>query len=86
MLIAMGSSAIAVELHCLGPDGGGSRDQLMQMMDFFAEQLETGKNFEMLQSILHVFLKVRLVCSKDSREFSLSFSRCMGTLLPLMSS
>ncbi|XP_065834834.1 WD repeat-containing protein 36-like isoform X2 [Oscarella lobularis] len=58
MLIAMGSSAIAVELHCLGPDGGGSRDQLMQMMDFFAEQLETGKNFEMLQSILHVFLKV----------------------------
>eukprot|EP00118_Oscarella_pearsei_P001965 m.9054 g.9054 ORF g.9054 m.9054 type:complete len:895 (+) comp21044_c0_seq2:11-2695(+) len=70
LLKKMGSSAIAGELHSLGPDGGGDSDQLLRMMEFFKEQLQTGNNFEMLQSILHVFLKVHGEVIADNEDLT----------------
>jgi len=54
----MGPSAIDVELRSLGPEGGGSEEMLHHMMQLLLSQLKTGKDFELVQAYMSLFLKV----------------------------
>jgi len=61
LLKLMGPSAIDVELRSLGPDGGGSEEMLHHMMQLLLSQLKTGKDFELVQAYMSLFLKVTIV-------------------------
>ena len=59
MLKSLGPSATDVEMRSLGPEGGGSEEMLAHMMQLLLDQLKTGKDFELLQAHMSMFLKVQ---------------------------
>ena len=61
LLKTMGPSAISAEFHMLGPEGGGELKQLVDMIHFFKFQLESRRDYEMVQAYMQVFLKVSLL-------------------------
>lgn len=58
LLKTLGPSAISAEFHMLGPEGGGQLKQLMDMIHFFKFQLESRRDYEMVQAYLQVFIKI----------------------------
>ena len=57
-LKSLGPAATDVEMRSLGPDGGGSEEMLHHMIQLLLQQLKTGKDFELLQAHMSLFLKV----------------------------
>ena len=55
----MGPAATNIEMRSLGPEGGGSEEMLGHMIQLLLDQLKTGKDFELLQAHMSLFLKVR---------------------------
>ena len=48
-----------VELRTLAPDAGGDIQLLLSMMNFFVKMLKCGKDYELTQAYISLFLKVR---------------------------
>ncbi|XP_065914594.1 WD repeat-containing protein 36-like isoform X2 [Dysidea avara] len=67
-LKSMGPSAIDVELRSLGPEGGGSEEMLHHMMQLLLSQLKTGKDFELVQAYMSLFLKIYASHIAESSE------------------
>ena len=59
-LKSLGPAATDVEMRSLGPDGGGSEEMLAHMIQLLLDQLKTGKDFELIQAHMSLFLKVRV--------------------------
>lgn len=58
-LKTLGPAATDVEMRSLGPEGGGSDEMLGHMIQLLLDQLKTGKDFELTQALMSLFLKVR---------------------------
>ncbi|KAI6656434.1 WD repeat-containing protein 36-like isoform X2 [Oopsacas minuta] len=54
----MGPAAIDVEIRLLGPDIGGSVEELDTFLDFLLKSLEMKTNYELVQALMDVFLRV----------------------------
>ena len=57
-LKSLGPAATDVEMRSLGPEGGGSDEMLGHMIQLLLDQLKTGKDFELIQAHMSLFLKV----------------------------
>jgi len=57
-LKSLGPAATDVEMRSLGPEGGGSEELLSHMIQLLLDRLKTGKDFELLQAHMSLFLKV----------------------------
>ena len=55
----LGPAATDVEMRSLGPEGGGSDEMLGHMIQLLLHQLKTGRDFELTQALMSLFLKVR---------------------------
>ena len=62
---AMGPSALDGECSSLGPEGGGSLEQLANFMRFLLSGLKRKENFELVEAYLSLFMKVSsaILCS-----------------------
>ena len=58
MLKEMSPSAIDVEFRLAAPEGGGSVDVMQLLLEFFNECLGSGRNYELIQAYIGLFLKV----------------------------
>lgn len=58
MLKSFSPSAVDAELRGLAVEAGGTVELLAAMLQFFAFQLKTRKDYEATQAYLNVFLKV----------------------------
>lgn len=58
-LKSLGPAATDIEMRSLGPEGGGSEEMLIHMIQLLLDQLKTGKDFELIQAHMSLFLKVR---------------------------
>ena len=58
LLKTMTPVAVDSELRSLGPEGGGSVEQLAGFMRFLLERLRTRRDFELTEAYLGLFLKV----------------------------
>lgn len=76
LLKGMGPSAISVEFHTLGPEGGGDVKQLVDMIHFFKFQLEGRRDYEMVQAYMQVFLKVLCNCSRTAATTKVKYCCC----------
>ena len=47
-----------VEFRTLSPDAGGDMSLMLNMFDLFMVSIETGKDFELIQAYVALFLKV----------------------------
>ena len=56
-------AAIDSEMRGLAPENGGSLEWLQHFMQFLLSQLKANTNFELVESYLGLFLKVREVPS-----------------------
>ena len=54
----MSPSAIDVELRSVAPEVGGNIDMMEMMLDFFKYRLKDGRDYELVQSYIGLFLKV----------------------------
>ena len=60
LLKGLSPASIDSEFHNMAPDAGGSVDWMEYFMEFLLDQLKTNKNYELVQSYLGLFLKVRV--------------------------
>ena len=58
LLKTMTPVAVDSEFRSLGPEGGGSVEQLASFMRFLLEWLRTRRDFELTEAYLELFLKV----------------------------
>ena len=61
LLKGLSPSAIDGEFRNMAPDAGGSIEWLENFMESLLDQLRTNKNYELAQSYLGLFLKVKFV-------------------------
>lgn len=61
LLKGLSPASIDSEFRNMAPDAGGSVDWMEYFMEFLLDQLKTNKNYELVQSYLGLFLKVRAV-------------------------
>lgn len=54
----MGPAAIDAEIRLIGPDLGGSVLELEMFLDFLIKTLELSNNYELVQALMDVFLRV----------------------------
>lgn len=59
-LKGLGPSAVDAEFRCLSPDAGGEIMLMQNFMEFLIRQLESRKDFELIQGYMALFLKVKL--------------------------
>ena len=69
LMKSMGPSAIDGEFRSLGPEGGGSLDQLVNFMKFLLDGLRKREDFELVEAYLGLFLKVNIM-KEPSQRFS----------------
>lgn len=60
-----GPSAVSIELTNLAPDGGGSSTLLLAFIQMIDSMLASGRDFDLAQGYLALFLKVRTHLSSD---------------------
>ena len=60
-LKSLGPAATDVEMRSLGPEGGGSEEMMGHMIQLLLDRLKTGKDFELVQAHMSLFLKVRVL-------------------------
>ena len=58
---SLGPAATDVEMRSLGPEGGGSEEMMGHMIQLLLDQLKGGKDFELMQAHMSLFLKVRVL-------------------------
>ena len=58
MLKEMSPSSIDIEFRSTSPDMGGSNELMAMMLDFFKERLQSGKDYELVQTYIALFSKV----------------------------
>ena len=58
-LRGLGPSHMDAELRLLAADALHEADDIALMLDYFAAQVHAHTNFEFLQAVLNLFLKVR---------------------------
>ena len=58
---SLGPAATDVEMRSLGPEGGGSEEMMGHMIQLMLDQLKSGKDFELVQAHMSLFLKVRVL-------------------------
>ena len=60
LLKGLSPAPIDSEFRNMAPDVGGSVEWMEYFMEFLLDQLKTNKNYELVQSYLGLFLKVRV--------------------------
>ena len=60
LLKGLSPASIDSEFRNMAPDVGGSVEWMEYFMEFLLDQLKTNKNYELVQSYLGLFLKVRV--------------------------
>ena len=60
LLKGLSPASIDSEFRNMAPDAGGSVEWLEYFMEFLLDQLKTNTNYELVQSYLGLFLKVRV--------------------------
>ena len=60
LLKGLGPASVDNEFRNMAPDAGGSVEWMEYFMEFLLDQLKTNKNYELVQSYLGLFLKVRV--------------------------
>ena len=63
LLKTMSPAETEAEFRSLAPEAGGSIEWLAHFLSFLLSQLQTRRNFELVQSYLGLFLKVRIIVS-----------------------
>eukprot|EP00795_Rhopilema_esculentum_P000788 gene788-10517_t len=58
LLKEMSPSAIDVELRSVAPEVGGNVDMMEMMLDFFKYRMKDGRDYELVQSYIGLFLKL----------------------------
>ena len=58
LLKGMGPAGMDAELRLLGPQMGGSVDDFEAFLDFLLNSIEQRHNYELVQSLMSVFLRV----------------------------
>ena len=54
----MGPATIDAEIRLIGPDIGGSVQELEMFLDFLIKTVELSHNYELAQALMDVFLRV----------------------------
>lgn len=72
----MSPSETDVEFRSLGPDAGGSVELLCIVLQCFVELLRIGKDYELIQAYISLFLKVRQSKNSNKITFLKFFTIC----------
>lgn len=67
VLKEMSPSSIDVEFRSASPDMGGNVKLMEVMLDLFKRQLQSGKDYELIQSYIGLFSKVCCIFSTASQ-------------------
>ena len=68
LIKGMGPAGIDGEIRLLGPGMGGGVDELEAFLDFLLRFLEQRQNYELVQSLLSVFLRVHSTVLIEHRD------------------
>jgi U3 small nucleolar RNA-associated protein 21 len=66
LLKGFSPASIDSEFRNMAPDAGGSVEWMENFMEFLLDQLKTNENYELVQSYLGLFLKVRIMLREHS--------------------